>query len=296
MNTTQLEYFIELAYTLSYTKASELLDIAQPTLSKAMNHLEEELGFALFERKGRSVILSEKGEAFLPYAEKTVSTLNEGIFKAEHRQTQITIGALTSVQYDIVAKLVSEYTASHPDVIFSVVTDQTSGLYRRLIRHEIDLALCGGETEDSQIASFPVCRQKLYAALYKGHRLENRTEITFEDLKNEKMILHSRGVGMRRLFDSLCAISGFTPRISAEADEDIGVLGLTEKKIGISIVSESSSLPHNRLVYVPFHYEGPARYVYAAYRKQDSEHLKSLLTMLPSYDDSSDIQSFQNII
>ena len=53
MNTTQLEYFIELAYTLIYTKASEILDIAQPTLSKAIDHLEKELGYSHPAKKGR---------------------------------------------------------------------------------------------------------------------------------------------------------------------------------------------------------------------------------------------------
>ena len=82
MNTTQLEYFIELAYTLNYTKTAEILDIAQPTLSKAINHLEEELGYSLFIKKGRKIELNKKGQTFLAYAEKAINILNEGTLRA----------------------------------------------------------------------------------------------------------------------------------------------------------------------------------------------------------------------
>ena len=58
MNTKQVEYFLELTQTLNYRQASEKLGITQPTLSKAMQHLENDLGFSLFYKQGRSIRLT----------------------------------------------------------------------------------------------------------------------------------------------------------------------------------------------------------------------------------------------
>ena len=70
MNTKQLEYFLELAQALNYRRASERLGITQPTLSKAMEHLENDLGFPLFARSGRSISLTPQGKTFVPYAQE----------------------------------------------------------------------------------------------------------------------------------------------------------------------------------------------------------------------------------
>ena len=79
MNLFYLRYFVTLAHMQHYTKAAEQLCIAQPSLSHAISQMEKELGLPLFEKSGRKTTLTRFGEEFLACAERTLSTLDEGI-------------------------------------------------------------------------------------------------------------------------------------------------------------------------------------------------------------------------
>lgn len=79
MNLYHLRYFVQLAHTRHYTRAAEQLCITQPSLSHAISQLENELGLPLFEKTGRNTELTRFGEQFLECAERTLSTLDEGV-------------------------------------------------------------------------------------------------------------------------------------------------------------------------------------------------------------------------
>ena len=73
-------YFLEVAQKKSFTKAAQSLHISQPTLSKQIRLLEEELGCELFERKPRSVVLTDRGKAFLVWAKK-INAMTENVLE-----------------------------------------------------------------------------------------------------------------------------------------------------------------------------------------------------------------------
>lgn len=79
MNLLHLRYFAELAQTLHYTRAAERLCIAQPSLSHAISQMEAELGVPLFEKVGKSIVLTHYGEQFLACAQQTLMTLDNGV-------------------------------------------------------------------------------------------------------------------------------------------------------------------------------------------------------------------------
>lgn len=94
---SKLLYFITLAGIENYTKAAEKLEISQPTLSNNIALLEKELGAKLFEKSGRSIMLTKSGEVFLEYAKKCVMVLEEG--KAEVRRLGSEVSGSISVAH-----------------------------------------------------------------------------------------------------------------------------------------------------------------------------------------------------
>lgn len=78
MTLLQLQYFETLARVLHYTHAAEELHIAQPSLSYSINELEKELGVKLFEKQNRKICLTDYGERFLPYVQKSLMLMEEG--------------------------------------------------------------------------------------------------------------------------------------------------------------------------------------------------------------------------
>ena len=81
MNLQWLIYFQTIAELENYTQATKKLHVSQSNLSHAMRSLEEKLGVELFEKDGRNIRLSKYGEIFLPYVNKTLDSLDEGIAK-----------------------------------------------------------------------------------------------------------------------------------------------------------------------------------------------------------------------
>lgn len=79
MNLLHLRYFAKLVQTLHYTRAAEHLCIAQPSLSHAISQMEAELGVPLFEKVGKSIVLTHYGEQFLACAQQTLMTLDNGV-------------------------------------------------------------------------------------------------------------------------------------------------------------------------------------------------------------------------
>lgn len=85
MTLNQLEYFQKVATLQHFRQAAELLKISQPSLSRSMSLLEEELGLMLFEHQGRNVVLTKSGRVFLEH----VNRILEEVHIAEHKMKQL---------------------------------------------------------------------------------------------------------------------------------------------------------------------------------------------------------------
>ena len=108
MTLQQLHYFRVLAKVQHYTKAAEILLIAQPSLSYSISQLEKELNTQLFERSGRKVKLSYAGERFLEYVEKSLDILEEGTMMlktlADSSKGEVSLGYIYSVSSKFIRK------------------------------------------------------------------------------------------------------------------------------------------------------------------------------------------------
>ena len=118
MNLNQLIYFASLAQLQHVTRASEKLNIAQPSLSKAIANLEQELGVDLFEKQGRNVVLTRQGKLYLDYVEKALESLEEGRSALQRMQTEldqrIDIGFVSSLQARMMPQLLADYRRFQP--------------------------------------------------------------------------------------------------------------------------------------------------------------------------------------
>ena len=112
MTLNQLRYFRVLAKTEHYTKAADALAISQPSLSRAIALLEEELGVLLFNRRGRNVVLTDAGRALLRYVEAGLDTLDAGAAAMRAFRTgaeRVSIGSITPVVNTYLPRMLGEY-------------------------------------------------------------------------------------------------------------------------------------------------------------------------------------------
>jgi DNA-binding transcriptional LysR family regulator len=116
----QLIAFERIVREGSFSAAAWALDVPQPTLSARVKTLEQTLGGQLFHRRGRQVTLTDLGRTFLPYAQRTIAVLTEGVEMARQAEKgqrgRVTYGGLASLSGALVGAAVAHFHTSHPQV------------------------------------------------------------------------------------------------------------------------------------------------------------------------------------
>ena len=144
MDIRVLQYFLAVVREENITKAAQLLHITQPTLSRQLMGLEQELGVKLFSRNNHSVTLTEEGMLFRRRAEEIV-TLSE-MTKRELKQEAMLTGEISigSGEYHgscHLSGILAAFRAEHPNVTYSIYSGNSDNIKERIERGTLDIGL-----------------------------------------------------------------------------------------------------------------------------------------------------------
>ena len=161
MNIYNLRYFVTLARIRQYTKAAEELCITQPSLSHAISQMEKELGVKLFEKNGHKITLTQFGEEFLSYAEKTLDVLDDGIASIKRSAVgngTIRLGLVRPLGISYVPRMAAAFIKKNPklDIDFTFHTDVTGRLLDDMQLGKYDLLFCSKPSEEYHFTAEPV--------------------------------------------------------------------------------------------------------------------------------------------
>jgi DNA-binding transcriptional LysR family regulator len=245
MTYIQIKYFVTIARLRHYTKASEVLNVSQPSLSYAMTSLEEELGFKLFEKEGRNIVLTQEGEIFLKYANESLVSIDNGkatvqIFR-QQRESVINLGATTLMGIHFVPGLIKSYykETGKRDVTLNIQQQHSNKMAEDLKMGSVEIAF-GPHLDDPDIEAIELYREKVYLAVSKDHFLAEKKSVVFDDFKNLKIVTFLKPAGIREQIDSYYHKNGCEPRISYEVTNEMMVSGIIEAVSGIGILPCSS--------------------------------------------------------
>ncbi|PEZ77172.1 LysR family transcriptional regulator [Bacillus sp. AFS017274] len=239
MEILQLQYFQTVARLEHMTKAAEQLQIAQPSLSKTISRLEEDLGVALFDREHRKIKLNAAGRIFLNRVERAFAELNEGrreiVELTDQDQKNITLAVtIPRVLPDLLGTFLSQY----PDVRFQQFLKSISSMKQLLIEGEIDYCISSVPIEGPDLKWEPLITEEIYLIVPPDHRLAGMESITLQEVKDEPFISMNTGFGFRSLTDQFCLEAGFVQHIAFEGDEPAVISDLVRKGLGVAFVSE----------------------------------------------------------
>ena len=198
MNLSQLNYFKKLAEVLHYTRAAQELFITQPTLSGAISSLEKELGAPLFERNGRSVLLTPYGEVFYEHVCLALRAIDDGVAAVSARSSAsfgtVNLGTTFTTQDHYLPSLIRDFEeAFDKRVIVKVSQGFTNYLTEQLHRGTLDVAFCGKRDNEPDIAYFPVKHCELAFYVRDDHPLASADTITFAELNEVDLHTYRRG-------------------------------------------------------------------------------------------------------
>ncbi|MBA6409859.1 HTH-type transcriptional activator IlvY [Pseudoalteromonas sp. 5Ae-yellow] len=207
MDHKHLNYFLALAKTLHFGRASELCHISAPTLSRNIKHLEEEVGVALFIRDNRSVKLTREGESFIDYATATLANWQR--FKTnvkdpqQHIYGKVSIYCSVTASYSFLHQILEQLRAQHQYIEITLNTgDPALAINRVLDGHELMAIAAKPNKLPSQIAFVDIGHSPL---LLIGPKIQcpitqkltqNSDDINWSDLE---FIVPEQGFSRQRL-------------------------------------------------------------------------------------------------
>jgi LysR family transcriptional regulator, hydrogen peroxide-inducible genes activator len=145
MEMHQIRYFLAVAEELNFTRAAEKCHVAQPSLTRAVKLLEEELGGALFHRERANTHLSELGRMVMPHLEQvwsetqTTKSLADGFRKLT--RTKLRLGVMCTIAPDQLIDLFVGLQTRHPSIELEIVDASARQLHGQLLAGDLEVAL-----------------------------------------------------------------------------------------------------------------------------------------------------------
>lgn len=195
MELRHLRYFVAVAEVGSLTVAAETrLHTAQPSLSRQLRDLEEEVGVQLFVRGARGVELTASGRAFLDHARLALGQAGEAIAAARRaaRPTKesFSVGFLSGQEVDWLPHVTQILRDDLRNIDFKISSLYSPDVADALQRREIDLGFCRVEPRPG-VTYQVIAHEPIVAIVPSDHRLASHTEIDPRELQNEAFIGYS---------------------------------------------------------------------------------------------------------
>ena len=260
MNLTRIQYFVEVARSENFSEAARKLYTSQPNLSRQIAVMEQELGFALFHRVGRSIYLTQAGqylyEQFKDIPDHAASAIAHASALARGDVGDLRVGVLEGQEVTaFFAERLRRISEERPDLSIDVERNSFSNLRSGLIRCHYDLIITlSFELEDLEamepVEHEVILEQSGAIAISRKNPLALKEDLTLADLKNEPFVAISHGespAGYRQLL-SQCAKVGFEPKIIREANTLESLLLCVEAGMGITLLDCNTRLEHTECV------------------------------------------------
>lgn len=230
------------------TRAAERVGMPQPTVSRALAKLSEQLGAPVITHQGRGIRLTRAGRTLASAADEALRTLETGcrsaVEEVDPERGQVVFGFQHTMGSSIVPALIRDFRARHPEVRFGLVQGPRDDLLDRMHSGEIDLCLISPPPPaDDSLETLAVREEPLLAVLFEQHRLAARNRLALADLAGDDFVATRRGYGLRQIFTDLAEQAGITPHLAFESEEVDTVRGLVAAGLGVALLPPAETGP-----------------------------------------------------
>ncbi|PPF41105.1 LysR family transcriptional regulator [Rathayibacter sp. AY1A3] len=239
----QLTGFVEVARLGSFTRAAEKLHLAQPSLSRRIAALEQDLGSELFHRARSGSTLTPAGELLLPLARRMLadagSVRRELAELAGLERGRVRFGATPTLCISLVAEVLHAFHSAHPAVELHLAEDGSRSLFDRLARGELDLALVTTSTAAAPGAFTvtPLLVEELVVVSSAAEPpLAATGALDLAAVARLPQIVFNSSYDLRRTTDAAFAAAGLEPDVVLEGAEMDAVLRFAERGLGVAVV------------------------------------------------------------
>ncbi|MFC7342984.1 LysR family transcriptional regulator [Saccharopolyspora griseoalba] len=227
------------------TRAAERLGQPQPTVSRALAGLADQLGTPVVAKQGRGVVLTRVGALLCEAAENALRELETGcrgvLDELDPNRGQVLLGFQHTMGRALIPRLISEFREHNPGVRFGLAQGSRDDMLARSRAGRVDLCLVSPVPSDPEWESAQVTQEELVAVVHSGHRLAGRGEIRLTELAEDDFVGMRPGYGLRRIVTDLAESAGFTPRFAWEGEEVDTARGLVAAGLGTTLLPRALS-------------------------------------------------------
>ncbi|WP_144995391.1 LysR family transcriptional regulator [Polystyrenella longa] len=238
MEIDQLRYFLKVAERGSFTRAAEELLVSQPALSRSIQKLEEELGQPVFERKTRSVSLTEAGTLLQSRAQQMLQIMEDT--KAEicddGNSGRIRLGVIPTIAPFLLPDLLQKFATEYPKSMLTVQEETTEKLLKSCQQGEIDLGILALPVPAKYLEIEELFEEELFLVLPPDHPLVDKKQIKLSDVEPYPFVLLDEAHCLSDNIMSFCRQKSIHPVALERTSQLATVQELVALRHGVSMV------------------------------------------------------------
>ncbi len=243
MTLRHLSIFIKVCQEGGVTAAAKKMHITQPSVSQALQELEEHYGILLFERLGRRLFITEAGERLYGYAKKIIhlNLQTEEAMRAFVKSGVLKVGASMTISEVVLIDILRTAEKNDPSQQIISRVCNSSALEEMLLNSELDIALIEGNVKSEALKKEVFMRDDLIFIVAPQNPLLSKDNVTAQDLKGQKFFLREPGSGTRALFASVMQANNINYQIAGEYTTVEMIKRAVMANLGIGIISEKAA-------------------------------------------------------
>lgn len=277
MNLKQLEAFVQVSESGSFSKAAKELFLTQPTISAHISSLEKELNVRLFIRNTKEVSLSDDGKDLYRYA-KQITDLEKAIEERFYMDSDdgkhfITIAASTIPAQYLLPKVLMCYRERYPKEQIKIMETDSSEVVTQVVDHMVDVGFTGTVLEKKHCKYIPFYKDELAVITpdtpeYRILKEQNRDDIDW--IKRKPLILREEGSGTRKEAEKQLKNAGISMEdldIVASIANQETIKKSVKQGMGITVLSRLAAEDEDGLLIFPIQGADEGRDINLVYNK-----------------------------
>lgn len=270
MEIHQLEYFIAIVETGSFSKAADHCNVAQPSLSQQIKKLEAEIGHPLFDRLGRRIALTNTGKMLIPKA-RTILDEIQGIkvdiqSGIQEGKGSLAVGFIPTISPFILPGVIQRFGHEFPQASLEVHEDLTEDIVRKLVSAELDVGITSWPIKNKIIQTEELLTENLLVASSSNFLIANRASIRVKELDNLPFIAINEVHCLGEQVQSFCYQAEVDLDIVCHTSQLSTVHRCVALGLGVSLVPEALAIhePIEHITYQAISDSPPQRKIVAA--------------------------------
>lgn len=241
----QIQYFMAVAQTRHFTRASEQMYVSQSALSQQITKLENDMGVTLINRLSHPIELTKAGEEFAKYGADVLTAVEN---LQEHMQawqstgrSTLHIGMITGLGNLPLADILAKFNTEHSDIKLTLATQLSKALCEQLDDGTLDLAIIAAprDIEKYDFNIIPLQQDPFVVILPAGHPMAKNKVFDLSKASKERFIFPTKPNVSLDVFMDECKAAGFEPNIASFANDPGRRIDMVEAGLGIALISKS---------------------------------------------------------